>query len=677
MANASGNPTATDYVVTALSPLLIMSMVGSFVFFLVEVLYEGAYTERLLYTVFFFVVAAVLIARIAIELGSGRAGVYALALGLVTYFALQAYVSYPAESRLAPVRGLVHLGLLLLIWWCAHKLTWDCTYIDERRQSDGRGLLAAAGLTSDGIPALAASSTTAERAAADYSRITSNDPTSPAASTRGDALSHKGGKRRQKRRRKTVGDSRLWSWIEAYQRHREQQRRRPHTPGVWVLYCTLVALPIFALGQSLIDPADTSRRQATFWHVVVFIGSALGLLATTSLLGLRRYLRQKRTRIPATFTGGWLLLATGLIIVFIVIGALLPRPHSETPWFGWSRAGSSTRDASRYATLKDNSSGQGEGAPGPTDRNRKVKTGSEPSTSDPSTGPPSSSTGKGKQPTASKSNGNPSHDLLDKSSPRDSGRNQDVSNKSNSPPENATGKSSASNPDEPRPGLYRPTPQDNSGTASGGRQADSRHDGTGRNVANPSAIPPGQPQVTPGLSRLATILKWLVFVLVALLVAIAVIVAVLRGLAPFTRWAQRLLDAWQRWWQQLWHRTTAKRPVTKSELPDSTTLMRPPSWSSFSNPYTDGSAMRRPPQEVLDYTLLAWEAWAYELGCPRAANETVWEFLNRLATVQPEATAPLQQLAWLHAQVAYGAAPIPVQQLHSTLRLVWTCLPLP
>ncbi|MDW8243759.1 MAG: hypothetical protein RMJ88_11155, partial [Thermogemmata sp.] len=44
------------------------------------------------------------------------------------------------------------------------------------------------------------------------------------------------------------------------------------------------------------------------------------------------------------------------------------------------------------------------------------------------------------------------------------------------------------------------------------------------------------------------------------------------------------------------------------------------------------------------------------------------------ATVQPEATAPLQQLAWLHAQVAYGATPIPVQQLHSTLRLVWKIL---
>ena len=52
-------PTATDYVVTALSPVLVMLMVGSLVFFLVEVLYAGLYSDRLLYTFFFFVVGAV------------------------------------------------------------------------------------------------------------------------------------------------------------------------------------------------------------------------------------------------------------------------------------------------------------------------------------------------------------------------------------------------------------------------------------------------------------------------------------------------------------------------------------------------------------------------------------------------------------------------------------------
>ena len=64
--------TAADLLVTALSPALIMLMVGSLVFFLVEVLYAGQYSERLIYTLFFFVLAAVLIARISIEMDAAR-----------------------------------------------------------------------------------------------------------------------------------------------------------------------------------------------------------------------------------------------------------------------------------------------------------------------------------------------------------------------------------------------------------------------------------------------------------------------------------------------------------------------------------------------------------------------------------------------------------------------------
>ena len=41
-------PTLVDYVVTGISPVLIMLMVGSLVFFLVEVLYAGQYSGRLL-----------------------------------------------------------------------------------------------------------------------------------------------------------------------------------------------------------------------------------------------------------------------------------------------------------------------------------------------------------------------------------------------------------------------------------------------------------------------------------------------------------------------------------------------------------------------------------------------------------------------------------------------------
>src|SRR5215208_4212150 len=76
MASEREPPSTADYVVTALSPVLVMLMVGSLVFFLVEVLYEGKYSGRLLYTLFFFVAGAVLTARIAIETDASRASLY-------------------------------------------------------------------------------------------------------------------------------------------------------------------------------------------------------------------------------------------------------------------------------------------------------------------------------------------------------------------------------------------------------------------------------------------------------------------------------------------------------------------------------------------------------------------------------------------------------------------------
>ena len=84
---------------------------------------------------------------------------------------------------------------------------------------------------------------------------------------------------------------------------------------------------------------------------------------TTSLLGLRRYLRQRKAKIPTALAGGWLGLGGVLIVGFILMGAFLPRPHSEVPWFGIPRAGKADREASKYALRKDGT-GSGNGAGG-------------------------------------------------------------------------------------------------------------------------------------------------------------------------------------------------------------------------------------------------------------------------------------------------------------------------
>jgi hypothetical protein len=62
---------------------------------------------------------------------------YAAPLALATGLALNNFLQV----------GLAIVVVLIgLIWWSAHKLTFDCTLIDENQDSSGEGLLEVAGL---------------------------------------------------------------------------------------------------------------------------------------------------------------------------------------------------------------------------------------------------------------------------------------------------------------------------------------------------------------------------------------------------------------------------------------------------------------------------------------------------------------------------------------------------
>ena len=128
--------TTADYLAIAISPALIMALVGSLVFFLIEVLYVGDYEARLMYVFALFVFAAVLVSRISIEDGREYASLFALPLGLATFLVLVKFVEHPG-----PWSQLINIGMMLLVWWCADKLTWDCTLIDDDEDASGEGLL--------------------------------------------------------------------------------------------------------------------------------------------------------------------------------------------------------------------------------------------------------------------------------------------------------------------------------------------------------------------------------------------------------------------------------------------------------------------------------------------------------------------------------------------------------
>src|SRR5262245_12631232 len=266
--SARGRTTAADLLVIALSPALIMALVGSLVFFLAEVLYAGKHGPELRWVLFFFVFGAVLVARISMmgEIAS-RASLYGGALAVPVWLALMKYVEYPPGSPAAPWRALINIGLVALVWWSTHRLTWDCTHVGDDVEVTSAGLLQAAGL--DAL-----------------------DPRPPGAELPPEP---------QKDDRP---DSQL-GWLERYYRDRER-RRKKRSPGVWVVWFSLAALPLFGLGQALIPAADEGRRRYTFWLLTVYVGSGLGLLLTTCFLGLRQYLRQRKLQMPGRMAVTWL-----------------------------------------------------------------------------------------------------------------------------------------------------------------------------------------------------------------------------------------------------------------------------------------------------------------------------------------------------------------------------------
>ena len=129
--NGKPQQTAADFMVIALSPILIMALVGSLCFFLVEVFYQGPMGGMARWVMFWFVIAIVLISRIAIEKTSEHAGVYGLMLAAVVWLVL---------IRTSP-SFIFSMVLLAVVWFCANKLVWDCTLIDDDEDSSGQGLL--------------------------------------------------------------------------------------------------------------------------------------------------------------------------------------------------------------------------------------------------------------------------------------------------------------------------------------------------------------------------------------------------------------------------------------------------------------------------------------------------------------------------------------------------------
>ena len=575
-------PTAGDAVVTALSPILIIGLVGSLVFFLAEVFYAGQYEHRLLYTLFFFVIGAVLVGRVAVAVDQARAWMYGGILAVVTFIALRAWVDYPPDSAMAPAKDIINAVLIGVVWWSSNRLVRDCTFIDDNRPGSGKGLLAAAGW--EKRPGV-----------------------------RPDVVDVEEDERRYEKG--------MQGWYQRWDQWQKARAKKPHTPGLTVVYFSLAALPIFGLGQALIPPEEGARRAYSFWLAAVYVGCGLGLLLTTSFLGLRRYLRQRKLKMPATMTATWMGLGAVLIVAFLVVGALLPRPFSETPAWNPTRAITQDRKASDYAMNRD-SGGKGEGRAG-----------------EQATKGQGDATGKGGEPGGKGKDGE-----AKKGSGEKEGKNGGGDDKKSG------GKADGEK------GVQAKGEQSKDGKESG-REAKGQHKQAAKGGSN--AIERFQTtSVGSALSKVAGVLKWIVFIALGLIVLFVVFRHGLQFLSNFMPWAKNLLASIDAWLKGLFggkERVADEKPTVAAAEPVDTRVP----FSSFSNPFADGTAAGRSPEELVRYSFEALEAWAGDRDVPRRPDETALEFAARLGKDFGWLREDARKLALLVARLVYARGNLP------------------
>jgi hypothetical protein len=610
--------TPADYVAMALAPALIMALVGSLVFFLLEILYAGQYTGRLQWILFFFVFGAVLIARIAMQPDiAGRAQLYGGLMGFLVWLGLLLYVEYPSGPA-TDFGWAINIGLIALIWWCANQLTWDCTFLDDSLGSSGQGVLQAAGLD-EGGPSQDASEEEAEPE--------KKDEPEPI------------------------------DWLQRYRRYRDK-RNQKRTPGVWIVYFSLAALPIFGLGQSLIPVAETARRTYSFWLMVVYVGSGLGLLLTTTFLGLRTYLRRRKLQMPVAMTGVWLTVGGALIALFLVGGALLPRPGAEEKLFDLGKGDSKSRQASR-TNVKKGDAGKGEGDPnedregddkaedkGNDKAEGRHRPGRKPGGRQNNSGDRRDNQGTGKD-QASGSAGEQQDTASARKDDKDKSNGARAEKK-----EGANGRQDEQRK-EGQPGEDRQTKQMEK------EKRDKAEQESPKSAESSSSSL--SERLSSWMRNLAPVLKWIVFGLMAVVVLIFVVRAFLQFAANFSTLARNLLDAFRRFWAGLlglFARKKEKDEAVENAEPEETAIPPRP-FSSYSNPFHDGRAGRRSLSELIRYTFAALQAWAHERDLGRQPGETPLEFAARLGEAVPPLDRDVERLALLYVRAVYARGGLP------------------
>ncbi|TWT29714.1 DUF4129 domain-containing protein [Blastopirellula retiformator] len=621
----SKRQTELDYAVIAINPALIMLLVGSLVLFLLELFYGGPYIGRLQFILGDFVFASVLLARLTIEEGfekSGRLG------------GIFAFVMLLALWRFVPDAVWLGLILLLVIWWCANRLTYDCTLVDDSRDTSQKGLMQWIGADFDSLGG--------EEKAEQNPVATATE--SPEAEP-------------EKKR------NWLWDVLDPTSTR--------FAPGVWIIYFSMAALPLFGLGQAFEPSGDSSLRWRLFLYLFTYVASALGLLMSTSFLSLRRYLGKRNMEMPTSMAGVWLGTGAVLIAVVMLVTAILPRPHAEyevarIPGVGdllkrsssqYAVGKEGTQDDKNKGTTESNDkqqAGEKQQEAGDGDQGEKSQTQTKPGDGEKqSSQGKKSDQGKSGDKKSDKNKSQSGNQKNDNSSQKQDSQNsqQKTEQKSDDGKSQDQQQSDSQKSDSQQPNSQQSDSQDSDNENKSEQQNSDNQSSQEQSPQNNAPKPSSSSSFNP--LQLLGSLGYLVKLLIYAAVAIAALYFAWKYRAQIAESWAKFVDDMRKLWDLLFGRRSQPTLATVEAAPVAT---RAPRFPEFASPF-GSAAKKRTAEQLIRYTFQALEAWGDDKGVPRDHDQTPEEYGRRLAVEFSDTEiGPLaRELARHYDEIAYGS----------------------
>ncbi len=610
-------------------------MISSLANFLMLVFYHGGQPFKLAWTLVFFTLGTVGIARVSIEKDRSTAMGYAGLLGIVAFIAMLRYVNSPIFSGF----------ILILIAVLADRIVHDCTLIDESVDSSGQGLI-------------------------DSGRMFVKKKIESDEIAEDDA-----------------------------QPVRTKAGKGQNQPGRTVLYLALAALPLFGIGQFLLRDDQHTWQRAQFLLAFYLFSSLSLLVTTSFLGLRRylrqRHVDMPKDVSIAWLAGGLILIGAILTIGYLaplpgraIASFKVPEfefldspSDTEASRFGWGEDAADKGAPGASTTANDpNQQGKeiqsirtqrGAEAGNAADGDREDGPAGQQKGGEKSGGGDQQSKDNGKGESESQQQGSQSqHNQSQESSQangEDGGEGESgQQGESSQSADNAQESGDESNsPESPKQGDdveaaekqdASPTPLDQENNpdendADGAESQQQQESQSQSADAKQTSLPSEFPEALGGF------FKALIFLL-------------LIGIVGAYLWINR--DAIAEFFRNLlsWgQREPESKQGTLRDLIETDSRAPPKPFASYRNPF----GLEKDPRRIVVITFQAFEAWSREQGATRGKDETPSEFIQRISKSVPTVSAPAAKVVDSYNRIVYGRGKASQNDLDAAQQ-VWTAM---